>query len=107
MAMTMSISRVMVTLKTEQYILTLPPGSLKVSRPDGIVGVSRPDQLAVITEDIRTFLTRAMELRFSPLTGEGSYEEVALFNVRGRWDGDVQAWRGQVCSRLELPICRC
>lgn len=104
MAMAMAICRVVVTLKAEQHVLALPTSGLEVGRPDGIVRVSRPDKLAVIAEDVWALLAWSVELRLSPLTREGCYEEVPFLHVLGCRDRDVQSGWCKVCTRLELPV---
>lgn len=105
MAMTMAISRVMVTLETEEDILAFPFGSLEIGRPDGVVGIARPNEFAIISEDVRSLLSGSVELGLGPLARKRGDKEVTLVGVVGCGDGDVQTWRGQVCSRLELPVC--
>lgn len=94
MSMTMSITSVMVSLEREENILTLPARRLEVRRPDRVVPVSRPDELAVVAENVRCRLTRAVLFTCGVcVPGEGSDEEIAFLDVRGSGDGDVQPGR--------------
>jgi len=106
MAMPMAITRVMVAFETEQNVFTLPSGSLKIGGPNGVVPIAGPDQVTIITEDIWRGLPRAMHLSgFIWKTCERGDEQVPLLDISRGWDSDIQAWRREIRTRPELPIC--
>lgn len=107
MAMAVTIGRIVITLKAEQDVLTVPTGLLEVGCPDGEVGVSRPDEFAIVTHNVRSFLARAVELRLSPLARKRCHEQVTLLDILGGRDGDVQTRWSQVGPGFELPVCSC
>jgi len=85
--------------------------SLEVGGPDAIVPVPGPDQVAVVPEDIRRRLARAVLFRRCiRVACKWSHEEVAFLDpntvlVGGvGWDDDVEAGRGEVRAGLVLPV---
>jgi hypothetical protein len=102
---TMTITRVMVTLEAKEDILALPASLLEVGSPDGVVAVPGPDQLSVIAEDVRSSLTGTVLFsRGVWEASERSDKEVSLLDVLSSGDGDVESRRGQVGPRLKLPV---
>ena len=56
----MSIASVVIAFEAKEDVLTLPPTSLEVGRPDRVDAVARPHEIAVVLEDVRTSLARAV-----------------------------------------------
>lgn len=105
MPMPVAVPGVMVPLEAEQHIPAAPARRLEVGRPDAVDGVPAPNELAVVAEDVRPRLARAVLLRRRVREArEGRDEEVALLDVRGRRDGDVEARRGEVRAGAVLPV---
>jgi len=105
MPMSMAIAGIVVAFKAEQHILALPPRRLEVGRPDAVDAIPGPDEVAVIPEDVRPRLARAV-LRGGRVgeAGEGGHEQVARVGVLGGRVGDVEPRRGEVGAGAELPV---
>jgi hypothetical protein len=61
----MTIAGVVVALEAEEDFLALPSTSLEVGRPDRVAAVARLHKIAVVPEDVRTSLARAVLFRWS------------------------------------------
>lgn len=80
----------MIALKASQDGIAAPFNHLEVCGPDTVVAVAGPDEVAIVSEDVGSGLTRAMlGVLAVTETGEGGYEKLALFYILGCWDGDV------------------
>lgn len=103
----MAVPSVVVTLKTEENVLSLPASSLEVGGPDAVQTIARPNKVAVVSEDVRTCLTWTMLFsRRVWVASKGSHKEISRFDlVRGR-DGDVETRRCQVRTGAKLPVSR-
>lgn len=102
----MSIPSIVVALKAEEDIAALPAARLEVGRPDAVDCIAGPHQVAVVAEDVRTGLARTvLRGRRVREAGKRREKQVPLLDGRGGRDGDVEARRGEVWSRLELPVC--
>ena len=104
-AVPVAVPGVVVALEAEQHVLPSPARRLEVGGPDAVDGVTRPDQVAVVAEDVGAGLAGAVLLGGGVReAGEGRDEEVAVLDVRGGGDGDVEARGREVASGAELPV---
>jgi len=106
-AMTVTVSGVVVALEAEQDVFALPASSLEVGRPDAVDTIAGPDQVTIVAEDVGSGLARAMLLGGSVREpGKRGQKQVPLFDVLGRGDADVQPGRRKVGPGTKLPVGR-